>query len=179
MSHIMIDIETLGKEPGCPILSIAAVQFGPEGVSATNNIYVKIDWAKSIKDYGLQIDAETLKWWLSKDPATLRDQTNGTYSLRIALIQLAAFIESVGHEPLIWAKSPSFDINILEHAFKAAGVDIPWKYWQERDVRTIFGIDEALVKSYKNPVEHNALADATHQAEICSIIFGKYKIYDK
>jgi hypothetical protein len=29
MNNVMIDIETLGKKRGCPVLSIAAVQFDP------------------------------------------------------------------------------------------------------------------------------------------------------
>ena len=34
MIHVMCDLETLGRRPGCKLLSIGAVVFGPKGLGA-------------------------------------------------------------------------------------------------------------------------------------------------
>jgi DNA polymerase III epsilon subunit-like protein len=41
MSDVMIDLETLGRRPGCAILSIGAVEFGPAGLG--RELYIVLD----------------------------------------------------------------------------------------------------------------------------------------
>ena len=74
---------------------------------------------------------------------------------------------------IIVARAPSFDCTILARHFKQAGIEQPWKYWQERDHRTyeqayrdICNAAGINYPSYKQayPVAHNALSDARNQA---------------
>lgn len=54
---IMVDIETLGRKPGCVILSIGCVAFDGK------EFYVNIDPFK-MKDEGVfHVDPDTSKWW--------------------------------------------------------------------------------------------------------------------
>jgi DNA polymerase III epsilon subunit-like protein len=63
-TDIMIDIETLGTEPGSIITSIAAVPFNRNGEMG-KAFYMNIDIQSSI-DAGLTINAETLKFWMEQ-----------------------------------------------------------------------------------------------------------------
>lgn len=52
MNNVMIDIETLGKKHGCPVLSIAAVQFYPHTGDIGNVFYERMSYAAAIS-YGM------------------------------------------------------------------------------------------------------------------------------
>jgi len=82
--RVMIDIETLGTEPGCAILSIGAVHFTAAGRGET--LYRNIDRA-SCEDAGLEIDEETVKWWSEQDEAA-QAVLSGGGGLRDALIDV-------------------------------------------------------------------------------------------
>jgi DNA polymerase III epsilon subunit-like protein len=60
----MIDIETLGLGPGATILSIGAVRFSTDGLG--EEFYREIS-LQSCQAVGLEIDADTLEWWLEQD----------------------------------------------------------------------------------------------------------------
>jgi hypothetical protein len=60
MSDVMIDLETLGRRPGCVVLSIGAVEFGPAGLGREFYIVLDIFGQKSL---GLHEDPDTLAWW--------------------------------------------------------------------------------------------------------------------
>ena len=38
----------------------------------------------------------------------------------------------------IWCNGASFDFPMLDAAFRAMGGKVPWEYWQQRDVRTMW-----------------------------------------
>lgn len=76
--RVMVDIETLGVEPGAAIVSIGAVRFGPGGLGETFERSIDL---KSCEFRGLQIDAETLEWWLNQGEVA-REQLIGGDDLR-------------------------------------------------------------------------------------------------
>ncbi|WP_081742891.1 3'-5' exonuclease [Candidatus Sodalis pierantonius] len=61
MNNVMLDIETLGKKAGCPILSVAAVMFEPATGLVGQIFYESIDY-QAARQYG-QPEEETLLWW--------------------------------------------------------------------------------------------------------------------
>jgi exodeoxyribonuclease VIII len=63
----------------------------------------------------------------------------------------------------IWAQGPTFDMNILEHAYKSFGRLLPWKYYIVRDSRTIFSLWPDLPKP---PTSHHALQDCRRQIDM-------------
>ena len=153
----MIDIETLGTEPGAAILSIGACYFDVNG-SIGRTLYAEID-SSTCFDAGLTSDDETVEWWAEKDAELA--PIDGTTHLDDALALLADFVEE-GDE--IWANSPKFDLSILEAAYDAVDRPVPWDFWQARDVRTIRALPNA-VSMDMDGCEHDAFDDARHQAE--------------
>jgi len=167
----MIDIETLGPEPGCVVLSIGAVRFDPvEGVDQRDTFYTEIDRASSRKA-GLEVDPDTLEWWQNQDPE-LRP-FNGDTTLWVALFNLIEFLDGAEQ---YWANSPSFDLKILEAAYKAVDLSPPWRYWQWRDVRTIRDLPVAVELTHDGR-EHHALDDAIHQAREISLTLRRIDDY--
>lgn len=154
----MIDIETLGVEPGACILSIGACEFSPGiGVVEDRTFYAEID-IQSCKNAGLVIDPDTRDWW-NKKPADLRP-FDGDTDLAVGLAKLKANVNGANE---VWANSPAFDLKILEAAYEAVDISEPWEYYEARDVRTIRKLP-GYVELPHTGREHHALDDAIHQA---------------
>jgi len=157
--RVMLDIETLGTDPGCVILQVGAVRFGRDGIGAEFDESPDI---VSCELNGLTIDAETLRWWMAQD-----HNDEMLLDGRGLELVLSDFADWYGDADELWCKGPDFDAAILNAAYDAVGVEPPWDYWQTRDVRTI----EALpvdVEVEHGGVEHDALDDARHQARLVS-----------
>jgi len=157
-TRVMIDIETLGIEPGAAILSIGACTFDTDGVGETVEVSVDLE---SCQDRGLEIDADTLKWWLGQDDAA-RDVLTGGAALPTALSELRHFLDTNDYDEL-WANSPKFDMEHLEAAYDALDWPTPWEFFRLRDVRTVTELPGA-VELEQDGTEHDALDDAVHQA---------------
>jgi len=163
--RVMLDIETLGTEPGAAILSIGAVRFGPRELGATFHRSVAL---QSCEAAGLTIDAETLEWWLGQG-ADAREVLTGGVPLADALAALAEFY---GDADEVWANSPAFDCAMLETAYEAVGQEAPWAYYEQRDVRTIEALPGAADVDHDG-VAHDALDDAKHQARSVAATLGR------
>ena len=157
--RVMLDIETLGTDPGAAILSIGAVAFDENGpTGATFHRQIRLT---SCQTAGLEIDAETLAWWLDQDDAAKGVLTGGE-DLETVLGEFIEWYRDYNPSE-VWANSPSFDCAILEAAFEAVGRREPWTYYEQRDVRTIRNLPAAVALD-RTGIEHDALDDAMHQA---------------
>jgi hypothetical protein len=154
----MLDIETLGIEPGAAICSIGACTFDVDGVGETFEVSVDLE---SCQERGLMIDADTLQWWLEQDEAA-REILTGGVPLATALSELRDFLETHAYDEL-WANSPKFDMAHLEAAYEALDWPVPWEFFRLRDVRTITELPGAVELEHEG-TEHDALDDAIHQA---------------
>lgn len=161
MRDIMIDIETLGTRPGSVILSIGSITFDAETGAIGAGFYRGIDMLSSA-NAGLDLDVQTLRWWMEQSEDARSVAFGGTCSLEGALSELYGWVKWGGGEKRIWAKPPSFDLVLLEAAMHAVKVDIPWDFRACRDCRTLFDI--ANVKQPDVGTAHNALDDAKSQA---------------
>lgn len=168
-TRVMIDIETIGTEPGCVIASIGAVKFDTDGPvpdhgerSREGAFFASVD-IESCQDHGLTIDAGTLAWWFDQ-PGVARKQLEGGDGLSSCLNRLRQF---VGDADEVWANSPKFDMSILEAAYEAIGQEPPWEFYELRDYRTLTALPGAENTS-TDGVEHHALDDAYHQAVVAS-----------
>lgn len=161
MNDIMIDIETLGKRPGCVILSIAAVAFDRESFDMKNIYYGKIDTASSLAR-GYTVDLETAKWWFSQEDRSIL--CDGKRNIRDTLVELSSSIFDECPDPFVWANGADFDISILYYAFDQEEIQIPWRFNAVRDLRTakdVLKYSGANVPPNQN--KHDALADCRHQ----------------
>jgi inhibitor of KinA sporulation pathway (predicted exonuclease) len=158
----MVDIETLGTEPGAAILSIGACAFDPdpETDDIGDRVKISVD-LESCQAAGLHIDADTLQWWLRQSDAA-RYVLSGGIGLNDALGEFAAWLRDVDADE-VWANSPKFDAAHLEHAADAVDVSLPWAYYELRDVRTIRALPGAVDLEHEG-TDHDALDDAIHQA---------------
>lgn len=153
---VMIDIEGLATGPDTMILTIAAQEFDPfaDGVGE-RHFYARID-TESQPDR--RIDENTLEWWTTQ-PYAQEEAFNpeNRIALKDALEQLTKLVWQRGH---VWANGPTYDMNILEHAYKSYGMPIPWQYYQVRDCRTVYSLCDDLVKPVTS---HHALEDCKRQ----------------
>jgi len=160
-TRLMLDIETLGTEPGCAICSIGAVVFSTDGLSDRETWSVDIASCQSL---GMRIDAETLHWWLDQSP-TVRELRGGE-ELPQVLHEFAGFTREADADE-IWANSPSFDCEILADAYGRVDIEQPWDYWDERCFRTLKNLPGAADIDRQGD-HHDALDDAAHQARVAS-----------
>lgn len=168
-TQFMVDLETAGKRPGCKILSIGAVVFGPAGMGA--EFYVEVNRSEQ---GALHEDPSTLEWW-AKQEAAARDRlfSDGEHKLSLPAA-LIAFNEFIARNSAVdakgglmadmWGNGSDFDNVILMAAYDATGIEQGWPYWGSRCYRTLKGLKPA-VKLVRQGVHHNALDDAKTQAE--------------
>lgn len=161
-TDISVDIETLGTKPGSVVLSIGAVPFNLERVSS-NGLIV----APSIMEQlivGLEADVNTLAWWGKQSPeARERVRQTPTVEPLKALLMLQDLVEECCTSDVrVWMKGPSFDGVHLAALADAVGGELPWRYWQERCVRTIC---DGVTEPERGDVQHCAYDDALHQAK--------------
>jgi hypothetical protein len=161
-NHCMIDIETLGRSEGSVVISMGAAMFDRDGVRE-ETFYAEID-PSDCQEQGLEIDGDTLQWWLSENPEEACDVIAGGQQLEDALTDFNRYFGR-NNVDKVWAKSPIFDIKILEAAFNACDVRVKWNFWETRDVRTLISELSVAVTSEHSGQKHNALDDAVAQAE--------------
>jgi len=179
-THIMIDIETLGRGPTAAIVAISAVlwqqDIGQPCRDSTlgctlDAIDIRVDATDSQRQGGT-LDASTVLWWLGQEPdarGALLDQPR--LLIADALDELSRFFPPQ-QTPWVWANSPSFDLAILRSAYERIGITPPWRYWQERDYRTLARIHASIAPPDRSGIAHTALDDARHQARHLSDILG-------
>jgi exodeoxyribonuclease VIII len=154
---LMIDLEGLATGPDTTILTIAAQAFDPLGNGWYDQQYYARVTLESQENR--RIEQGTLDWWATQ-PAPARDEAfaeEGRIPLDQALDGLGKLI---WHSKRIWAQGPTYDMNILEHAYKSYNKPIPWKYYQVRDSRTVFSLWPELPIP---PTSHHALEDCRRQ----------------
>ena len=166
INHVMIDIETMALTERAAIVSIGAVIFDPRANKVTaETFYRELNWRKQ----GRTIDPNTRQWWTQQTKAA-RASLRGKGGLVDALEDLAWWLPD---DCKVWGNGPTFDIIILENAYRQEGVAVPWKFWNIRDCRTIKDIYESARGGFSDAsggVEHNALDDARYQAEyVCKM----------
>ena len=160
-TRVMLDLETLGTDPGCVILSIGAVRFDSDG--PTDDEFHKSISLASCTDAGLEIDVGTLEWWLGQDEAA-REVLTGGHDLRETLHGFQTWYQYADPDE-IWAFSPSFDCAILEAAYEAVDYRVPWSYRDERCARTLAALPGAVrTEGEADETHHDALDDARWQA---------------
>ena len=172
MNHLMIDAETLGTAADAVILSVGAVLFDLETQKVSEDGFYASISIESNLDAGRRVNEDTLLWWLKQPAAAQQVFHEEKISLEAALTDLSDWL---GHDKrMVWAKGPSFDVAMLEHAYKSFKMETPWKFWNARCVRTYMGLPGAKgIEASVDGVKHNALSDAYQQAQTVVMIHEK------
>lgn len=165
MKNVSLDIETLGRKPGCVILSIGAVVFDPDTGAEGRWFYSTIDAVDS-QNEGFTLDASTVCWWLAQGDAARKGVSDAKAPVRTVLENFAAWLPSGA---VVWGNGSDFDNAIVSAAYDKLGMEIPWSFRGNRCLRTLRG----MFPNVSVPAvgtHHNALDDAIYQARLCSAI---------
>ncbi|EJP0526944.1 3'-5' exoribonuclease [Escherichia coli] len=174
--HLMIDLETMGKNPDAPIISIGAIFFDPQ----TGDMGPEFSKTIDLETAGGVIDRDTIKWWLKQSREAQSAILTDEIPLDDALLQLREFIDENSGEFFVrvWGNGASFDNVILRRSYERQGIPCPWRYCNDRDVRTIVELGKAIDFDARTAIpfegeRHNALDDARYQAKYVSAIWQK------
>ena len=163
----MVDIETLGINPGCSILSIGATMF--DQTTLYDTFYIEI-CRKSCKTFNLIEEPNTVDWWNNQKLPI----PNGSIPIDLALNTFFLWYSNAPQKIQgVWANSPSFDLAILRHA------TLQFRHWPisyhlERDVRTIKNL---FFRNIKLKNTHHALGDAKNQTILVQIALNLLETY--
>ncbi len=152
MKHLDItfDLETAALCPTAAPLSIGAVAWDRynrqypflETEDTDTTFFSNIDLASSFVA-GLTIDTQTQEWW-KKQSQKAKDAllSQPKRSLKCAIQDFFTWIEdvrkAVGAETVcLWSQGSDFDIAILRNICYVLGIDIPIRYMNFRDHRSV------------------------------------------
>lgn len=189
--HIMLDVETTGLTPETGAIwqlgAVAVIQHTekdsgkPAGASLVRADKYGFEYTLNpwtVTSYLL--NEKTIVWQQCNNSVNWEaaEKSNNTYQhfLSAGLLEFHQWLwkmeqhSTFGEIEAYWAQGSDFDFGFLRSAYAEARLSPMWEYHQIRDLRTlrkVLPLPE-LVKT--NP--HNALADATWQAESLAHIFN-------
>lgn len=163
--HIMIDLETWGTLPGSALRSIGAVTFSPYGEPHEEKHFYANITRSSCEDAGLKVDPKTEQWWAGQSLEAQARLEERQYSLSIIAHDFSIWWWGVGGT-YVWSNGANFDEVLWRVATERVERGTPWKYWNVRDTRTCWHLARLNQKTVKfEGIQHDALADARHQAK--------------
>lgn len=150
MKHLDItfDLETAALCPTAAVISIGAVGWGRYAKNdpfedAPHTFCQHIDLRSSFLD-GFTFDAETSAWWSRQSADAKKELVQETHLVPIetAIRNFFEWINEVvnfhGAETVcLWSQGSDFDIAILRNICYKYGIDIPVKYTNFRDHRSV------------------------------------------
>lgn len=169
---ISFDLETLGLKASSVILSIGAVAFNETELLQEMKVNINIDdqlrWNRTI-------DGSTLLFWFQQSEKARIAATMGPVRITEALDRFSGFIQGVSPKAPVWANGQDFDMGILGNLYDTVGVGRPWAYNAGRDMRTLVDVYGKKPEIPFEGEQHDALADAKHQARIIQLILKELK----
>ena len=180
MTHLMVDLETMGNKPNAAIVAIGAVFFEPSTGAIGEKFYSTVSLESDVAA-GAEITPSTVLWWMTQTTEARAEIVTAKASILVALTQLKMFVDErcQGNRNIqIWGNGASFDNVILRQAYERINQPAFWPFWMDRDVRTIVELGRQIGIDPKRNIpfpgeRHNALDDAIHQAMYVSAIWQK------
>ena len=167
-NECMVDLETLGTGNTAVLLSIGACKFLPEGQGVdihTSHRFEVFVAPQSCVDIGMKVDVSTVLWWMDAKRGEARDvmmaNLKRAVPIREALLRFNAWL---GQDMPVWGNGATLDNVILRNAYRLAGIECSWSFWNDRCYRTVKS-GYPSVKMQRKGIHHSALADAVSQAE--------------
>ncbi|WP_192967852.1 exonuclease [Escherichia coli] len=177
--HLMIDLETMGTNTNAPIVVIGAVFFDPQTGEIGPVFYIVISLTDAMNT-GAVPDGGTIKWWLKQSSEARAAILTGQVKLKDSLSRFREFINEYSDEKFVqvWGNGATFDNAILRTSYERLDIPCPWRYHNDRDVRTIVELGKAIDFDARTAIpfegeRHNALDDARYQAKYVSAIWQK------
>lgn len=184
MQDIMIDLETLGTQPGSTILTIGAIKFTRYGdveslisgypktvediEAVTDCFYRRIDM-ESCQAVGLLADESTVKWWMNQKEDARYEAITAQPRCPIGEALDQFYMWAGGATP--WSHGAGFDVTLLERAYIVLGKKAPWRYSAVRDTRTLYDLGNVNLKKFSGSKIHHALFDCWDQIRAAQAAF--------
>ncbi len=171
----MLDIETLGSNINAPITTIGAVQFDASTGAIGSEFEIHLELQEQFEQYGRVPTWSTISWWLQQsEEARMYLVQQVRFSAPVALKAFCDWFKMTfpqSYKAKVWGNGASFDNGRTTALFEACGLQQPWSYNAERDMRTIVEFDPDLKKTKVFVgVAHKTIADCKHQIGIISDI---------
>lgn len=164
----MLDLETMGTEPGCSIVSIGAIQFDLETGAIGNKFYSSVS-LKSCTDVGLTLSPQAIMWWMEQNENARLKLKEDQTDLATALQLFSNFL-ATNNLTIVWGNSASFDCSILAACYRKLNLDVPWMYFHEKCYRTIIKLFPSNQKKKDSSKAHDPIYDCEYQIGVlCSI----------
>lgn len=166
MIDVMVDLETLATTEDSVIASIGACVMDLEKGTVGATFYMILEIQDQLNK-GRIINADTLKWWISQDEKAKNLFHEKAKSPAHVLNTFSQWLKTVSpnsKELVVWGNGSTFDISILENAFRTYMIGIPWGYNGVNDLRTFRRFVANNAKIENNGTAHHALDDAIAQA---------------
>jgi hypothetical protein len=168
MFDVMMDLETLGVGPKAVVVSVGAVFFDPYTSNLGAQFMRVCDDLNDQQKRGREIDAGTVVWWMDQDKiaqsASFKERTFMRPTIQV-LHDFASFIGPANRDEVrIWGNGASFDNIILASLYADYGVELPWRFFNDRCHRTYKSMPFAPEKFERTGTHHNPLDDAITQA---------------
>jgi hypothetical protein len=174
MADIMIDIESLDTGPDCVILTIGAVLFDPKGVGIIERLELRPTIEDQTELFNRTINEDTLRWWSTQSEAAqeeaLGDRDRVSFSECMDILYKWCWKYNNGK---VWSNGASFDIVVMESAWRNFKQLPPWNFWNIRDTRTIYDITGVKLKADGHVTSHKAVEDAERQAIVVQQAYMK------
>lgn len=191
-AHIMIDLETLDVTPTAVVLSIGATAFYFDKISGTPESFAKPVFVSEFSNNvevlpqmlsGRSVSQDTLDWWTrqSMEAKTRIIHPKGAISAPdAALDNLDDWAAAQEGFDYIWCQGGSFDFPILTNFYRSRDRYPFWKFWQERDSRTIISmedVDRDRIRKANELTHHDAVSDCKLQAiAMAQVMFSKHAV---
>lgn len=170
----MLDVETLGVDPDCVVLSIGIVFFNLvdeddyETLDDFNrSFYVALNTQDQI-DNGRSVTFSTIKWWKEQN-VQAQAVFKECEEVERRSLSNAAILGNINSQfgdckdICLWGNGSGFDNPIFNSLLKTYGLDNPFRFWNDNDLRTLKRMAGAPKLDIVRGTYHNALEDAKYQ----------------
>lgn len=124
--------------------------------------------------WGRTIGGSTLLFWFQQSEKARIAATMAPVQVAKALALFQEFVQKIGSKTQLWANGQDFDLGILGNLYDTFQIKRPWEYNAGRDMRTLIDVFGKPDIKFEGE-QHDALADARHQAQIIQTLLKKAK----
>lgn len=183
------DIETEGTGENARISSIATILLDPVSMEEVGNFYMVCELDCPLNRKRVQTKATMEFWDLCKEKfpkahSAIYGPEVEKVGLRKALKLLTTKIHEVCGTATIqhFGNGPEFDCQILDNAYRQAGMETPWKFFNQQSIRTVrfmehFHGRDPFKDVKLEGVKHHAFWDAKYEANILRVALGFTPVY--
>ena len=162
-THLVLDLETLSTKPNAMILSIGFALVKDSNIVAQNEYRLRMS-----EQSHRHVSHDTIAWWMAGDKAEAQRHLMSLpeYCVGVAADLLSNTVNTytTWDKVRVWGNSPSFDCVLLTDLYEdVLKKPTPWKFWNERDMRTLRDVHPHQRTVPKIP--HSAMWDAVAEAE--------------